>query len=206
MKGERQILFYKDYFISFYQSLSEGAQRKLDYSLAMLKLQERVSKKFVKFIRDGIYEVRANHDGNIYRAFFIFDDGNIVMLFNGFQKKTQKKRRKAKLRKQFRLKTNIMQERNDIGSFDAILDKKYGKIGTQKREEFHRKAYAYCMGRMLMEARKQESMSQSELAAKVGTNKTYISRIERGLIEPGIGMFCQIANALGMRLEMVKSM
>ena len=62
------------------------------------------------------------------------------------------------------------------------------------------------MGRMLMEARKQESMSQSELAAKVGTNKTYISRIERGLIEPGIGMFCQIANALGMRLEMVKSM
>ena len=57
-----------------------------------------------------------------------------------------------------------------------------------------------------MEARKQESMSQSELAAKVGTNKTYISRIERGLIEPGIGMFCQIANALGMRLEMVKSM
>lgn len=198
-------MFYKDYFISFYQSLSEGAQRKLDYSLAMLKLQERVSKKFVKFIRDGIYEVRANHDGNIYRAFFIFDDGNIVMLFNGFQKKTQK-RRKAKLRKQFRLKTNIMQERNDIGSFDAILDKKYGKIGTQKREEFHREAYAYCMGRMLMEARKQESMSQSELAAKVGTNKTYISRIERGLIEPGIGMFCQIANALGMRLEMVKSM
>ena len=90
MKGERQILFYKDYFISFYQSLSEGAQRKLDYSLAMLKLQERVSKKFVKFIRDGIYEVRANHDGNIYRTFFIFDDGNIVMLFNGFQKKTQK--------------------------------------------------------------------------------------------------------------------
>lgn len=59
---------------------------------------------------------------------------------------------------------------------------------------------------MVMEARKQEKMSQSELAAKVGTNKTYISRIERGLIEPGIGIFCQIANALGMRLEMVKSM
>lgn len=65
-------------------------QKKFDYSLAMLKLQERVSTKFVKFIRDGIYEVRAKHDGNIYRAFFIFDDGNVVMLFNGFQKKTQK--------------------------------------------------------------------------------------------------------------------
>ena len=90
MKGERQILYYKDYFISFYSSLSDGAQRKFDYSLAMLKIQERVSTKFVKFIRDGIYEVRATHDGNIYRAFFIFDEGNVVMLFNGFQKKTQK--------------------------------------------------------------------------------------------------------------------
>lgn len=90
MKGERQILFYKDYFMSFYRSLNDGAQKKFDYSLAMLKLQERISTKFVKFIRDGIYEVRATHDGNIYRAFFIFDDGNIIMLFNGFQKKTQK--------------------------------------------------------------------------------------------------------------------
>lgn len=99
-----------------------------------------------------------------------------------------------------------MQARNDIGSFDAILDDKYGKIGTPEREEFHREAYAYCMGQMVKEARKQEKMSQSELAARIGTNKTYISRIERGLIEPGIGIFCQIANALGMRLELVKSM
>lgn len=99
-----------------------------------------------------------------------------------------------------------MQARNDIESFDAILDEKYGKIGTSEREEFHREAYAYCMGQMVMEARKQEKMSQSELAARIGTNKTYISRIERGLIEPGVGIFCQIANALGMRLELVKTM
>ena len=76
--------------MSFYRVLGEGAQKKFDYSLAMLKLQERISKKFVKLIRDGIYEVRTTHDGNIYRPFLIFNDGNIVMLFNGFQKKTQK--------------------------------------------------------------------------------------------------------------------
>ena len=98
-----------------------------------------------------------------------------------------------------------MNQKNDIGSFDAILDEKYGKIGTPQREEFHREAYAYCMGQMILEARKNERMSQSELASKVGTNKTYISRIERGLVEPGIGLFCQIANALGMRIEMVKA-
>ena len=51
---------------------------------------KRLNKNFVKLIRDGLYELRASHNGNIYRAFFIFDDGNIVMLFNGFQKKAQK--------------------------------------------------------------------------------------------------------------------
>ncbi len=90
MKGEREIKYYKDYFMSFYSSLEAGAQKKFDYSLAMLKIQERVSEKFVKYIREGIYEVRSNHNGNIYRVFFIFDEGNIVLLFNGFQKKSQK--------------------------------------------------------------------------------------------------------------------
>lgn len=90
MEKEREILYYKDYFISFYRSLEAGAQKKIDYVLQMLKMQERVNERFVKFIRDGIFEIRALHNGNIYRAFFIFDDGNIVMLFNGFQKKTQK--------------------------------------------------------------------------------------------------------------------
>ena len=56
MKEERKILFYKDYFISFYRSLNSGAQKKLDYVLGMLKIQERVSEKFVKFIREGLYE------------------------------------------------------------------------------------------------------------------------------------------------------
>lgn len=83
-------MLYKDYFLTFYRSLEMGAQKKIDYVLDVLKMQERVSEKFVKFIKDGLYEIRANYNGNIYRAFFIFDEGNIVMLFNGFQKKTQK--------------------------------------------------------------------------------------------------------------------
>lgn len=90
MKTERRILVYKDYFLTFYRSLDAGAQKKIDYVLDVQKMQDRVSEKFVKFIRDGLYEIRASHKGNIYRAFFIFDDGNIVMLFNGFQKKSQK--------------------------------------------------------------------------------------------------------------------
>lgn len=86
MNSERRILVYKDYFLTFYRTLEAGAQ----YVLDVLKMQDRVSEKFVKYIKDGLYEIRASYNGNIYRAFFIFDEGNIVMLFNGFQKKTQK--------------------------------------------------------------------------------------------------------------------
>lgn len=90
MNPERKILVYKDYFLSFYRSLEPGAQKKMDYVLDVLKIQDRVSEKFVKSIKDGLFEMRVSHKGNTYRAFFIFDGGNIVMLFNGFQKKTRK--------------------------------------------------------------------------------------------------------------------
>ena len=90
MNSERRILVYKDYFLTFYRALEAGAQKKIDYVLDVLKMQDRVSEKFVKYIKDGLYEIRASYNGNIYRAFFIFDEGNIVMLFNCFQKKTQK--------------------------------------------------------------------------------------------------------------------
>ena len=46
--------------------------------------------KFIKYIRDDLYELRMEYEGNIYRVFFIFDDNCIVVLFNGFQKKTEK--------------------------------------------------------------------------------------------------------------------
>lgn len=72
------------------ETLTEKEQDKIQYGLLLLKTQERLSTKFVKFIRDGVFELRTEYNSNIYRVFFIFDDGNIVVLFNGFQKKSQK--------------------------------------------------------------------------------------------------------------------
>jgi phage-related protein len=72
------------------ETLTEKEQTKIQYGLLLLKTQDRLPKKFVKLIRDGIYELRTTWAGNIYRVFFIFDEGRIVVLFNGFQKKTQK--------------------------------------------------------------------------------------------------------------------
>nr|WP_234347510.1 type II toxin-antitoxin system RelE/ParE family toxin [Parabacteroides bouchesdurhonensis] len=63
---------------------------KLNYIISLLEVEDRMPVKFIKFIRDGLYELRMEYNGNIYRVFFIFDDGQIVVLFNGFQKKTQK--------------------------------------------------------------------------------------------------------------------
>ena len=97
-----------------------------------------------------------------------------------------------------------MKATQQIGSVDAILDEKYGKEGTPEREAFRREAYAYCVGQIILDARKQEHMTQSDLAKKVGTDKTYISRIERGLIEPGAGLFFRIMDALGLKVEIAR--
>lgn len=90
----RKIRAYKNYFTDFIASISELEARKVFYVLDMLKMQERLSAKFVKHIEDGLFELRAEHGGNIFRVFFIFDEGNIVLLFNGFRKKSQKTPRK----------------------------------------------------------------------------------------------------------------
>ena len=71
-------------------TLTEKEQEKIQFGLLLLKTQERLSSKFVKCIRDELYELRTEYNSNIYRVFFIFDEGRIVVLFNGFQKKTQK--------------------------------------------------------------------------------------------------------------------
>lgn len=97
-----------------------------------------------------------------------------------------------------------MQVNPNVGSMDAVLDKLYGKVGSPEREEFRKEAYSYCVGQLICDARKQERMTQAQLAEKVGTDKSYISRIEKGAIEPGVGLFFRIIDALGLKVEIVK--
>ena len=84
------------------------------------------------------------------------------------------------------------------------MNEKFGQVGSEEREQFRRDAYAYCMGQVIYEARKNEKITQSELAARIGSSKSYISRIEKGLIEPSVGTFYRIMDALGLRIEIVK--
>jgi HTH-type transcriptional regulator / antitoxin HipB len=65
-------------------------------------------------------------------------------------------------------------------NFDELLDNKYGKIGTEKRDQFEEKAQYFVISEMLKEARKEANMTQEQLAKKIGTKKSYISRLENG--------------------------
>ena len=93
---------------------------------------------------------------------------------------------------------------HQIVDYDAVLDAKFGKEGTPERAKAENEAYALYTGQIIVEARKEAKMTQSELAKKVGTNKSYISKVEHGIIEPGVGLFLRIIDALGLKFEIVK--
>ena len=99
-----------------------------------------------------------------------------------------------------------MKRESNIVDVDAMMDERFGAVGTPERENFRKEAYSYCVGQLIMEARKQEHMTQEELADKLGTNKSYISRIEKGQIEPGVNTFLRMIEALGLRFEIVRPM
>ena len=92
-----------------------------------------------------------------------------------------------------------------IRDYDLVLDAEFGKIGTQSRTEAIEAAYAFYSGQILYTARKKAGLTQSELAQKMNLTKSYISKLERGHINPSAGLFFSIINALGMSVEIVKS-
>lgn len=94
-----------------------------------------------------------------------------------------------------------MNRNTELMDFDILLDENFGKAGTSERDALEAGAQAFCVGQMILDARKGERMTQQELAQRVGTNKSYISKIENGYVEPSAGLFLRIINALGLRFE-----
>ena len=92
----------------------------------------------------------------------------------------------------------------DIYDVDAWLDEGLGKEGTPEREKNREKAWEEYNAQILLDARREAGMTQSELADKINVTKSYISRIEKGVITPSVATFYRIMNALGMRIEVVK--
>ena len=86
----RKIITYKTYFSDFIKKLSKDEVNKIRRALDLFKIEDKMPRHFIKFIRDGVYEFRVTYGNNESRIFFIYDGDTIVVLFNAFKKKTQK--------------------------------------------------------------------------------------------------------------------
>ena len=90
-----------------------------------------------------------------------------------------------------------------LKSFDDILNEEVGSEDSPERTEFEARAKAYYYAELLKEQRKQQKMTQQQLADKIGKKREYISNIERGNSDMQLSTFMQIANALGLRFALV---
>jgi len=89
---QRQLKTYGNYFLDFYNSLDADIQEKIDWVFEIVKTADHIPKKFFDHLTgsDGLFEIRIEYESNIYRVLCFFDKGNLVILVNSFQKKTQK--------------------------------------------------------------------------------------------------------------------
>ena len=108
----KKIIAYKSYFNDFLEELSAQERKKFLRALDLLMTEEKIPHHYIKYIRDGIYEFRTNYGNNEFRVFFIYDGDTIVVLFNGFRKKTQKTP-ENEIRKAIRLKEEYYESKGD---------------------------------------------------------------------------------------------
>lgn len=108
MKFIREIFYYKNYYLDFFNSLDYETKMKFNWTLKLISTVDKVPAKYFKHIEgsSGLYEIRVEFGGNTYRVFSFFDKGQLIILINGFQKKSQKAPTKEiekaeKLKKQY---------------------------------------------------------------------------------------------------------
>jgi len=107
---KRNIIAFRCYYKDFMDTLTNEEQIKVRKALLILENNEKIPCHYIKFIRDGIYEFRVNYGNNEFRLFFIYDGNTIVVLFNGFKKKTQKTPQ-TEIEKALRLKKEYYEQR-----------------------------------------------------------------------------------------------
>jgi len=114
MPFRRNIFVYKNYFWDFYNAQTTDVQEKIDWSIGLVREVEILPKKYFEHLTgtDGLYEIRIQVGNNIFRVFCCFDEGNLVILLSGFQKKTQKTP-KNEIERAKRLKQEYFNEKSN---------------------------------------------------------------------------------------------
>ena len=108
----RNIFYYKNYYLDFFGTLKPEVQRKFNWTLKLIGTIDRVPNKYFKYLENtsGIFEVRVEIGTDIYRIFSFFDEGKLIVLVNGFQKKSQKTP-KAEIEQAEKLKRQYFDEK-----------------------------------------------------------------------------------------------
>ena len=114
MKKVREVIAYKDYFEKFLLSLDEKVQNKIYKVIEIIETFEMVPEQYLKAIKGnkGLYEARIKLGKNIWRVFCFFDEGRLVILLTGFQKKTQKTPKKE-IKRAVKLMNEYYNEKNE---------------------------------------------------------------------------------------------
>lgn len=112
MEKNRKLIYFKNYYWDFFNSQTEKDKDKIDYVLFLVTMADRIPKKFFDQMTgyDGLFEIRIEFESNIFRIFCCFDEENFVVLFNGFQKKTQKTPKKE-IEKALRIKEEYFEHK-----------------------------------------------------------------------------------------------
>ena len=91
MNKVRQVIIYGDYYWEFYYKQTQKVRQRIDWTIGIIEDLDMVPEKYLKHITGtDLYEIRVSSGNNIFRIFCFFDKGKLVIVLNGFQKKTQK--------------------------------------------------------------------------------------------------------------------
>lgn len=88
----REIFYYKNYYLDFFETLKPEVKKKFNWTLQLIATIERIPDRYFKYITGstGLYEIRVEVGSDIYRVLSFFDKGQLIVIVNGFQKKSQK--------------------------------------------------------------------------------------------------------------------
>ena len=127
MTENRKIIFHGKYFVEFYIQQTKKVQEKIEFVFKLVRTVDKIPKKYFDHLTgtEGLFEIRVECESNIFKIFCCFDKGNLVVLFNAFQKKTQKTPREElelaqKLQKEY-FKQKSEKEKTD---YQAIKNQK----------------------------------------------------------------------------------
>jgi phage-related protein len=183
----------------------------MNWTLQLIFTINRVAKKYFDHMKNslGIFEIRVEVGSDIFRLFSFFDKGKLMIILNGFQKKTQKSPKNELVLAETLKKNSISMKKtnNNLTSFTDHLDQQYGKVGTNTREAYEEGFEAFKLGAMILVLRKEQGLTQQQLAEKCGTTKTYISRIENNASDIRLSTLMRIVReGLGGHLRLTVGM